>query len=187
MVLYKLYVFCSDMKFKMAATAGLSLTLDPKGKMFQNASSLKPLGQLKPNCPGMSHWKVLYKVYVFYADRKSKMAATAIHRLTLDPMGKCSNAFFSETTNIIKAKLYMNVHWMVLYKLYVFCSDMKFKMAATAGLNLTLDPMGKMFQNASSLKPLGQLKPNCPGMIIGRSSTRCVFFMPIGYPRWPPP
>jgi hypothetical protein len=47
------------------------------------------------------------------------------------------------------------VHWMVLYKLYVFCSDMKFKMAATAGLSLTLDPMGKMFQNASSLKPLG--------------------------------
>jgi hypothetical protein len=32
---------------------------------------------------------------------------------------------------------------------------MKFKMAATAGLRLTLDPMGKMFQNASSLKPLG--------------------------------
>ena len=48
------------------------------------------------------------------------MAATAGHRLTLDPMGKCSNAFFSETTNIIKAKLYMNVHWMVLYNLKVF-------------------------------------------------------------------
>ena len=115
------------------------------------------------------------------------MDATAIHRLTLDPMGKCSNAFFSETTNMIKAKLYMNVHWMVLYKLYVFCSDMKFKMAATAGLSLTLDPMGKMFQNASSLKPLGQLKPNCPGMITGRSSTNLMFFMPIGNPRWPPP
>jgi hypothetical protein len=43
------------------------------------------------------------------------MAATAGHRLTLDPMGKCSNAFFSETTNIIKRKLYMNVHWMILY------------------------------------------------------------------------
>jgi hypothetical protein len=39
----------SDIKFKMAATAGLSLTLDPMGKLFQNASSLKPL--LKPNCP----------------------------------------------------------------------------------------------------------------------------------------
>ena len=115
------------------------------------------------------------------------MAATAIHRLTLDPKGKCSNAFFSETTNIIKAKLYMNVHWMVLYKLYVFCSGMKFKMADTVGLSLTLDPMGKMFQNASSLKPLGQLKPNCPGMIIGRSSTNFRFFMSIGNPRWPPP
>jgi hypothetical protein len=42
---------------------------------------------------------------------------------------------------------------------------MKLKMAATAGLSLTLNPMGKMFQNASSLKPLRQLKPNCPGMI----------------------
>jgi hypothetical protein len=49
----------------------------------------------------------------------------------------------SETTNMIKAKLYMNVHWMVLYTLEVFCSDMKFKMAATAGLSLTLDPMGE--------------------------------------------
>jgi hypothetical protein len=61
-------------------------------------------------------------------------------------MGKCSNAFFSETTNMIKVKLYMNVHWMVLYKLYVLCSDMKFKMADTAGLNLTLDPMEKCFK-----------------------------------------
>jgi hypothetical protein len=34
-----------------------------------------------------------------------------------------SNAFYSETTNMIKAKLYKNVHWMVLYKFNVFCSD----------------------------------------------------------------
>jgi hypothetical protein len=115
------------------------------------------------------------------------MAATAGYRLTLDPMAKCSNAFFSETTNIIKAKLYMNVYWMVLYKLQVFYSDMKFKMAATAGLSLTLAPIAKMFQNASSLKPLGQLKPNCPGMIIERSPTKFLFFMPIENLRWPPP
>jgi hypothetical protein len=133
------------------------------------------------------HWNVLYQFSVFYADWKSKMVAIAGHRLTLDPLGKCSNVFFSETTNMIKAKLYMNVYWMVLYNLKVFWSDMKFKMAATAGLGLTLDPMGKMFQNASSLKPLGQLKPNCPGMIIGRSSTNFLFFMLIGNPRWPPP
>jgi hypothetical protein len=49
---------------------------------------------------------------------------------------------------------------MVLYKLYVFCSDMKFKMAATAGLSLTLDPMGKMYQNASSLMIDAQFRFN---------------------------
>ena len=68
----------------------------------------------------INHWKVLYKLCVFYVDQKSKMATTAGHRLTLDPMGKCSNAFFSETTNMIKAKLYMNVHWLVLYKFRFF-------------------------------------------------------------------
>jgi hypothetical protein len=120
-----------------------------------------------------------------YADRKSKMAATAIHRLTLDPMGKCSNAFFSETTNMIKAKLYMDVHCMVLYNLQVFCFNMKFKKAVyvlrwrpswisirdekhtlcrepSNDHSSGVDRTGKMFQNASSLKPLGQLKPNCP-------------------------
>ena len=59
-------------------------------------------------------------------------------------------------------------------------------MAATAGLNLTLDPMGKVSQNASCLKPPGQFKPIRPRMIIGRSSTKYRFFMPIGNPRWPP-
>jgi hypothetical protein len=33
--------FCSDMKSKMVATAGLSLTLDPMGKMFQNANLIE--------------------------------------------------------------------------------------------------------------------------------------------------
>jgi hypothetical protein len=99
---------------------------------------------------GRSSTKFLF----FNADQKFKVAATAMHILTLNPIGKCSNAFFSETTNMIKTKLYMNVHWMILYNLKVFCSDIKFKMAATAGLSLTLDPMGKMFQSASSLKPL---------------------------------
>jgi hypothetical protein len=67
-------------------------------------------------------------------------------------MGKCSNAFFSETTNIIKAKLYMNVHWMVLYKLYVFCSDKKFKMAAT-----------KCVEDLPMIIP-GQFGFNCPSV-----------------------
>jgi hypothetical protein len=71
------------MNIKMVATAGLNLTLDPKGKMFQNASSLKPLGQLKPNCSGMIIERSSTNL-CFYVDRKSKMATTAGHRLTLD-------------------------------------------------------------------------------------------------------
>jgi hypothetical protein len=51
---------------------------------------------------GRSSTKFLFS----YADQQFKMATTAGHRLTLDPMGKCSNAF-SETTNMIKAKLYL--------------------------------------------------------------------------------
>jgi hypothetical protein len=43
--------------------------------------------------------------------------------------------------------------------------------------------MGTMLQNASSLKPLGQLKANCPGMIIGMSFTKVLFFMSIGNSR----
>jgi hypothetical protein len=40
-------------------------------------SSLKPPGQLKPNCPGM----IIGRSSVFYADRKSKMAATTGHSI----------------------------------------------------------------------------------------------------------
>jgi hypothetical protein len=114
------------------------------------------------------------------------MAATTGHRLTLDPMGKCSTALFSETTNQTESKLDRNVHWMVLYIVYAFCSNIKWKMAATAGLSLTMNHMGKVSQNASSLKPHGQYKPNCPGMIIGRFYTKFSFSMPTGNPRWPP-
>ena len=89
------------------------------------------------------HWNVLCQVTVFYADRKSKMAATAGHRLTLDPTRKCSNAFFSETTWTIETKLPMNDHWNVLYQVTVFYADRISKMATTAGHRLTLDTMGK--------------------------------------------
>ena len=75
------------MKFKMAAMAGLSLTLDPMGKVSQNASFLKPLGQLKPNCPGIIIEWSSTKLRFFYADWKSKMATTAGNRLALNPMG----------------------------------------------------------------------------------------------------
>jgi hypothetical protein len=74
-------------------------------------SEKKAFEHFPPNCPGMIIGRSSTKFLFLYADRKSKMAATEEHRLTLDPMGKCSNAFFSETTHMIKVKLYMNVHW----------------------------------------------------------------------------
>ena len=86
MVLYKLYVFCSDMKFKMAATTGLSLTLDPMGKMFQNTSFSETTWTVETKLLRNDHWKVLYKD--FYADRKSKMAATTGHSINTGPYGE---------------------------------------------------------------------------------------------------
>jgi hypothetical protein len=65
----------------MAATAGLSLTSDPMGKIFQSAFYLKSLGQLKPNCPGMIIVRSSTKFLGFFANRKSKMAATAGHKI----------------------------------------------------------------------------------------------------------
>jgi hypothetical protein len=51
-------------------------------------------------------------------------------------MGKCSNAFFSEITNIIKAKLYKNVHWMVLYiKNIKFVEDLPMIIPGPFGFN----------------------------------------------------
>jgi hypothetical protein len=108
------------MKFKMAATAELSLTLDPS-RHFEFHIGTKNVRFVDDH---------LMNIHVQFG----------------------FNHICSLTTNMIKAKLYMNVHWTVFYNLKVFCSDMKFKMAARAGLSLTLDPMGKMFQDISSLK-----------------------------------
>jgi hypothetical protein len=55
-------------------------------KFKMASSSLKPLGQLKPNCSGMIIGGSSTKFKLFYADRKSKMAVTAGHKLTLDPI-----------------------------------------------------------------------------------------------------
>jgi hypothetical protein len=43
---------------------------------------------LNPNCPGMIIGRSSTHFLFFYADRKFKMATTAGHRLTLDPIGK---------------------------------------------------------------------------------------------------
>jgi hypothetical protein len=60
-------------------------------------------------------------------------------------------------------KLYMNVHWMVLYNLKVVCSDMKFKMAATAGghLGFLIDIKNIHFVEDLPITIPGQFGFNC--------------------------
>jgi hypothetical protein len=82
------------------------------------------------------------------------MATTAGHRLTLDPMGKCSNAFFSETTNMIKVKLYMNVHWMVLYNQSMSCGS--------GHLGFPIGIKNRIFVEDLPMIIPGQFGFNCP-------------------------
>jgi hypothetical protein len=62
--------------------------------MIDDASSLKPLGQLKPNCPGM----IIGRSSVFYAGRKSKMAATTGHSINTEPYGENTEIYLSPGT-----------------------------------------------------------------------------------------
>ena len=41
---------------------------------------------IKPK-PCINHWKVLYKLCVFYVDRNSKMTTTAGHSFYIGPIG----------------------------------------------------------------------------------------------------
>jgi hypothetical protein len=86
------------------------------------------------------------------------MAAIAGHRLTLDPMGKCSNAFFSETTNMIKAKLYMNGNFSQSEHIIGPGSHVEYP-TGTKNRNFVEDhprnipaKFGSKFQRSSSLK-----------------------------------
>ena len=58
------------------------------------------------------------------------------------------------------------------------------KMAPTAELSLTLDPMGNSHKNPQ--KPLGQLQSNFCGMILGWPPSKIVSGDPDFQPRWPP-
>ena len=62
----------------MVATVGLSLTLEPiDGTSVSKRFLSETTWTIATKLPRNDHWKVLYKIKVFYADRKSKMANTA--------------------------------------------------------------------------------------------------------------
>ena len=73
----------------MAATAGFSLTLDPMGKIVSKRFFSETTW--KPNCPGM----IIGRFSVFYADRKSKMAATTGHSINTEPYGENTEIYSS--------------------------------------------------------------------------------------------
>jgi hypothetical protein len=55
------------------------------------------------------------------------------------------------------------------------------------GVRRLLSVVCKLFTfQASSPKPLGQLEPNFAGMFLGWSSTKLLFFVPVGYSTWLP-
>jgi hypothetical protein len=43
----------------------------------------------------INHWKVLYKLWVFYVDRNSKMTTTAGHSFYIGPIG----AFYNQVND----------------------------------------------------------------------------------------
>ena len=86
--------------------------------------------------------------------------------------------FSSETAEWNSTKLDRKQDLNALYQVCVFRADRKNKMAALASDWLTF--------STSPLKPLNGIQRNLTGSKISMSSTKFVFFRPIGKTRWPP-
>jgi hypothetical protein len=96
------------MKFKMAATAGLNLTLDPMGKCFKTLL-LWNTWTIETKLPRNDHWKVL----CFYADRKSKIIYSSLkllHWLNLN----CASIIGRSFTNFVFFMLIVIPRWLPL-------------------------------------------------------------------------
>ena len=81
----------------------------------------------------------------------------------------------------------MNVHWTVFYNLKVFCSDMKFKMAVTAGLKFNIGPSEENVSKRFFSETTWTIETKLPRNDHWKVLYKVLFFMPIGNPRWPPP
>jgi hypothetical protein len=63
---------------------------------------------------------------------------------------------------------------------------MKFKMAATAGLSLTLDPIGENVSKRFFSETTWKIETKLPRNDYWKVLYKFLFFMPIGNPRKPP-
>ena len=67
----------------------------PYGKHVSKRFFSETTWTVETKLPRNDHWKVLYKVSVFYADRKSKMAATTGHSINTGPYGENTEIYSS--------------------------------------------------------------------------------------------
>ena len=139
-----------------------------------STSPLKPLNGIQQNLTGTwkQHLNVLYQVCVFRADRKNKMAALAsdwLRHFRLLLWNRWTE--FNETWQEARSQC----------PLPSLCfSGRSEKQDGRPGLWLA-----ETF-STSPLKPLNGIQQNLTGSNISTSSTKFVFFGPIGKTRWPP-
>jgi hypothetical protein len=74
----------------------VSETLDPMGKNVSKRFFSETTWTIETKLPRNDHWKVLYKVSVFYADRKFKMATTVGSNVKLSSAVAAILNFISE-------------------------------------------------------------------------------------------
>ena len=172
MVLHKVSVFLSSPIFNMDMPEPVICSDWLK---FQRSSSLKLMNWLNPNCKWMIIGKSFTKFLFFMSIGNPRWAPLQDILLTQDYMGKYRNILLSKTTELIEPKLYMDVHWMVLYKITVFRSSLIYKISTWPPGQIMCSDWLK-FQSSSSLKLMNWLNPNCTWMIIGRSFTKLLFF-----------
>ena len=164
-VFYQVCVFRVGRKNKMAALASDWL------RHFQ-LLPLKPLNGIQRNLTG------------------SKISTSSTKFVFFGPIGKTRWPpwpligwdifdFSSETAERNSTKLYRKQDLNVLYQVCVF-SDRSEKQDGRPGLWLA-----ETF-STSLLKPLNGIQRNFTGSKISTSSTKFVFFGPIGKTRWPP-
>ena len=139
-----------------------------------STSPLKPLNRIQRNLTG------------------SKISTSSTKFVFFRPIGKTRWPpwpligwdifdFSSETVERNLTKLDRKQDLNVLSKVCVFRADQKNKMATLASDK----KMAETF-STSPLKPLNGIQRNLTGSKISTSSTKFVFFRPIGKTRWPP-
>jgi hypothetical protein len=95
----------------------LGFPIGIKNKNFVEDLPMIIPGQFGFNCPSGFREEPFSTLSPIGSNVKLSSAVAAILNFIPEQKTFSSNAFFSETTNMIKGKLYMNVHWIVLYNL----------------------------------------------------------------------